>query len=145
MEIPGGSNCLQLSLRVLYGFSHYSTGLGLFIHSFYFFKTSTTQKRSRHSTDTVPEFHAKRQRQLWVKDLSKVPTWRLERESNPWLFGRKASTLPKRHQVPQRYNVIIALSIWTSCELTDKVGWCPVWILYEHVTGWFLEFSTETQ
>ena len=26
--------------------------------------------------------------------------WRLERELNPWPFGRKASTLPKRHHVP---------------------------------------------
>jgi len=27
-------------------------------------------------------------------------TWRLERESNLWLFGRKASTLPKRRHAP---------------------------------------------
>src|SRR6218665_1170577 len=36
-----------------------------------------------YSTDTVSEFHAEAQRQLQVKDLPKVPTWRLERESNP--------------------------------------------------------------
>src|SRR6218665_2222199 len=46
-------------------------------------------------------FPPKRQRQLRVKDVPKVPTWRLERESNPRPFGRKASTLPKRLHVPQ--------------------------------------------
>ena len=29
----------------------------------------------------------RRHRQLRAKDLPKVPTWRLERESNPWPFG----------------------------------------------------------
>ena len=33
-------------------------------------------------------------RQLRVKDLPKVPTWQLERESNPRPFERKVSTLP---------------------------------------------------
>ena len=46
-------------------------------------------------------FTPKHHRQLWVKDLPKVPTWQLERESNPWPFGRKAPTLPKRHHAPQ--------------------------------------------
>ena len=32
---------------------------------------------------TVSEFHAEARRQLQVKVLPKVPTWRLERESNP--------------------------------------------------------------
>src|SRR6218665_1764163 len=36
-----------------------------------------------YSTDTVSEFHAEAHRQLQVKDLPKVPTWRLEREWNP--------------------------------------------------------------
>src|SRR6218665_1796699 len=36
-----------------------------------------------YSMDTVSEFHAEAHRQLQVKDLPKVPTWRLERESNP--------------------------------------------------------------
>src|SRR6218665_3401990 len=36
-----------------------------------------------YSTDTVSEFHAEAHMQLQVKDLPKVPTWRLERESNP--------------------------------------------------------------
>jgi len=37
----------------------------------------------------------------WVKDLPKVPTWQLERDSNPRLSGRKASTLPMLHHIPQ--------------------------------------------
>ena len=46
-------------------------------------------------------FTPKRHRQLRVKDLPKVPTWRLERDSNPRPSGRKASTLPMRHHVPR--------------------------------------------
>ena len=45
----------------------------------------------------------KHYRQLQVKDLPKVPTWRLERDTNPWLSGRKASTLPMRHHA-QKYS-----------------------------------------
>ena len=40
-------------------------------------------------------------RQLQVKDLPKVPTWRLERESNPRPSGWKSSTQPMRHRVQQ--------------------------------------------
>src|SRR6218665_4188992 len=36
-----------------------------------------------YSTDTVSEVHAAAHRQLQVKYLPKVPTWRLEPESNP--------------------------------------------------------------
>src|SRR6218665_853236 len=39
-------------------------------------------------------------RQLQVKDLPKVPTWRLERESNPRPSGLKSSSQPRRHYVP---------------------------------------------
>ena len=39
----------------------------------------------------------KRYRQLQVKDLPKVPMWRLERDLNPRPSGWKASTLPMRH------------------------------------------------
>ena len=38
----------------------------------------TTQRRSRHNTDTVPEFHMR----LRVMSYPKVPTWRLARDSN---------------------------------------------------------------
>ena len=36
---------------------------------------------------------------LWVKDLPNVPTWQLERESNPRPSGWKLSTQPMRHHV----------------------------------------------
>ena len=40
----------------------------------------------------------KRHRQL--KDLPKVPTWRLERDSNPWPFRWKATNLPMSQHAP---------------------------------------------
>ena|SRR6218665_1143770 len=62
----------------------------LFIHSGYFNSASSSPLLGRQSTDTVSEFH----RQLRVKDLPKVPTWRLERDSNPRPLERNASNLP---------------------------------------------------
>jgi len=46
-------------------------------------------------------FTPKRHRQLRMKDLPKVPMWRLERDSNLRPFGRKASNLPTSHHAPQ--------------------------------------------
>src|SRR6218665_2633518 len=43
--------------------------------------------QGNYSEDTVSEFHAEAHSQLQVKDLPKVPTWRLERESNPLPSG----------------------------------------------------------
>src|SRR6218665_3641869 len=62
-----------------------------FIHSFiqsgHFYSAPSSPLLLRgapdYSTDTVSEFHAEAHRQLQVKDLPKVPTWRLERESDP--------------------------------------------------------------
>src|SRR6218665_904063 len=58
-----------------------------FIHSGLFCSAPSSPLPLRgapdYSTDTVSEFHAEAHRQLQVKDLPKVPTWRLERESNP--------------------------------------------------------------
>src|SRR6218665_158575 len=51
--------------------------------------------------DIVSEFHAKVSRQLRVKDLPKVSTWQLERDSTPRCFGQKASNLPISHHAPQ--------------------------------------------
>ena len=58
-------------------------------HSGYFYSTSSSPLLFRVAPDTA--------RILWVKDLPKVPTWRLEQESNPWPFRQKASALPMRH------------------------------------------------
>src|SRR6218665_3958545 len=58
-----------------------------FIHSGHFYSTPSNPLLLRgapdYSTDTVSEFHVEVHRQLQVKDLPKVHTWRLERESNP--------------------------------------------------------------
>src|SRR6218665_812286 len=56
----------------------------LLIHSGHFYSAPLSPLLLRGapdcSTDTVSEFHAEAHRQLQVKDLPKVPTWRLERE-----------------------------------------------------------------
>ena len=46
----------------------------------------TTQRRSRHSMDTVPEFHAEVPQATASERLAQDPTctWRPERDSNPW-------------------------------------------------------------
>src|SRR6218665_3701701 len=66
---------------VLHSFIH------SFIHSGHFYSAPSSPLLLRgapdYSADTVSEFHAEAHRQLQVKDLPKVPTWRLERESNP--------------------------------------------------------------
>src|SRR6218665_1834995 len=76
-----------------------------FIHSFRLllwriFK-STILLRGAPDTARIgllcPSFTPKRHRQLRVKDLTKVLTWRLERDSNPRPFGRKAPNLPTGH------------------------------------------------
>jgi len=58
------------------------------------------------STDTVWEFHAEAHRQLEVKDLPKVPTWWLERDSNPRPFD--STKAPACLRKP--------LSVWWQCE-----------------------------
>src|SRR6218665_1575087 len=55
------------------------------IHSGHFYSApSPLQLRGApdYSTDTVSEFHAEAHGQLQIENLPKVPTWRLERESN---------------------------------------------------------------
>jgi len=58
-----------------------------FIHSGHFYSAPSSPLllggAPDYSTDTVSEFHAEAHRQLQVKDLPEVPTWRLEWESNP--------------------------------------------------------------
>ena len=69
-----------------------------FIHSGYFYSASSSPLLLRGAPDTawIPcrSFRPKRHLQLWVKDLPKVPTWRLERDSNPRPLGRKAPNEP---------------------------------------------------
>src|SRR6218665_1205824 len=57
-----------------------------FIHSFYFYSTSLSPLLLRGAPDTVRilcrNFTPKRHRQLRMKDLPKIPTWRLDLDSN---------------------------------------------------------------
>src|SRR5688572_14354456 len=59
-----------------------------------------------YSADTESEFHAEAHEQLRVKDLPRVPTWRLEVDSNPQPSGCKAPSIPLHHRAPQ-YNTHI--------------------------------------
>ena len=73
-----------------------------FIHSGYFYRTSfTTWRCSRlQLCHCVGVNTPKCYRQLWVKDLPKVPMWRLEWDSNLRPSGHKASNLPLSHHAP---------------------------------------------
>src|SRR6218665_2416195 len=71
----------------------------IFIHSFtplqvHYYSRSAPDK----ARILCRSFTPKRHRQLQVKDLPKVPMWRLEWDSNPPRpSSRMASTLPMRH------------------------------------------------
>src|SRR6218665_1163992 len=77
-----------------------------FIHSGYFLSASSSplllRGASDYSLETVSELtRQKRYRQLRVKDLPKVPTWRLEWDSNLRPSGRKTPNLSLSHRAPQ--------------------------------------------
>ena len=67
------------------------------IHSGYFYSASSSPILLKGAPDTARilcwNFTPKRHRQLRVKDLYKVPTWRMERDLNLRPFGRKAPNL----------------------------------------------------
>src|SRR5688572_1117722 len=73
----------------------------LFIHSFIHFRylySAPSRFLLRgapvYSADTESEFHAEAHEQLRVKDLPRVPTRRLEVDSNPQPSGCKAPNIP---------------------------------------------------
>src|SRR6218665_2446967 len=76
----------------------------LFIYSGYFCSTSSSQLLLRGAPNTAwilcQSFMPKRHRQLQVKNLPRVPRWRLEWDSNPQPFSRIASNLPMSHHAP---------------------------------------------
>jgi len=77
----------------------------LFIHLCYFYDSASSSPlllRGAPNTARIlcRSFTPKRQRQLRVKDLPKVPTWQLDRESNLRPFGPKAPNLPMNHHAP---------------------------------------------
>ena len=73
-------------------------------HSGYFYSASSSPLPLRGAFNTAHilcrSITPKSHRQLLVRDLPKVPTWRLEGGSNPRPFGQKAPNLPMRHQTP---------------------------------------------
>jgi len=73
----------------------------LLIYSGYFYSASLSPLLFRGAPNTArilcQSFTPNHHRQLQVKDLLRVPTWWLERDSKPWPFGQKASNLPMGH------------------------------------------------
>src|SRR6218665_3047768 len=69
----------------------------------YFSSVASCLLLLRDAIDTawIPcwSFTPKRHRQLRMKDLTKVPPWRLQRDSNPPLFGLKVPNLPMSHHI----------------------------------------------
>src|SRR6218665_400729 len=85
---PWRQSCMSTNAGVSEGSCAFPSRLiHSFIHSGHFYSTPSSPLlltgAPDYSTDTVSEFHTKAHRQLQVKDLPKVPTWRLEWESNP--------------------------------------------------------------
>src|SRR6218665_84490 len=76
---------LQISVFTILFLRHLHSSHS-FIHSGHFYSAPSSplllRRAPDYSPDTVSEFHVEAHRQLRVKDLPKVPTWRLERESN---------------------------------------------------------------
>src|SRR6218665_4198193 len=64
----------------------------------------------------------KRYRQLQVKDFPEVPTWRLERDSNPRPSGRTASSQPMRHHVLSYYSISAWLNAKGMSTASKEIG-----------------------
>src|SRR6218665_476740 len=75
--------------------------ISVFIHSFIQAISIAPPLLLRGAPDTARilygSFTPKRHRELRVKNLPKVPTWRPERDSNPRPFRRKPPNLPVSH------------------------------------------------
>src|SRR6218665_3409215 len=75
-----------------------------FMHSGYFYSAPSSLLLLSGAPSTTRilcwSFTPKHNRQLRVTDLPKAPTCRLERDSNPRPFGRKAPNLPMSHGQP---------------------------------------------
>jgi len=74
--------------------------LSSFVHSGYFYSASSCPLLLRGAPEVCRSFKPKHHMILRVNDLPKVPTWRLERDSNQWPFGRKATNLPSYESSP---------------------------------------------
>src|SRR6218665_213231 len=78
-----------------------------FIHSGYFYIASSNplllrgaRPESRHSTDTVSEFHADAPQTVASKGLVQGPDVAVRAVSHPRPFGRRAMNLPMSHHAP---------------------------------------------
>ena len=116
----GGAVGTDGRFELFFAFQLSLTFIHSFIHSGHFYSASSSSLLLRSAPDTAwilcRSFTPKRHRQLRVKDLPKVPTWRLEQDSNPRSTGRKSSTLPMGHHVP-RYNEDMILMLFNSMPL----------------------------
>src|SRR5688572_8117853 len=78
--------------------------VAIFIHFIYLYSAPSRfllRSAPDYSADPESEFHAEAHEQLRVKDLPKVPTRRLEVDSNPQPSGCKAPNIPLHHRAPQ--------------------------------------------
>ena len=96
--------CIIACSRIIY-ICNSRDHISSFIHSGYLYSASSGPLLLRGAPDTARimclSFTRKRHRQLRVKDLSKVSTWRLEPDSNPRPSGQQLLTLPMSHHVSQ--------------------------------------------
>src|SRR6218665_1577042 len=89
-----------------------------FIHSGYFYSAFSSPLLLRGTIPTQYGYcvGVSRHRKQRVKDFLKASTWRLERNSNPRPFGRKATNLPISHY-PHEHLIFFALLYldWHTC------------------------------
>ena len=97
------------------------------IHSSYFHNDSSSPILLRSASDTerilCRSFTPKLHRQLRVKDLPKVPTRRIQRDSNLRPFKRKTSNLPMSHHTPPCCMMAVQESSLHQDELLNRTQW----------------------
>src|SRR6218665_1259340 len=102
--MPNSLSCLKANRFLKETHEHYFFILS-FIQAMAFYSASSRPLLPRGAPDTARivcrNFAPKRHRQLRVKDLPKVVMWRLERDSTPRSFIRKATSLPMSHHAPK--------------------------------------------
>src|SRR6218665_2955501 len=115
-----------------------SSSIHSFIHSGHVYSASSSQLLLRSTPDTAQilcrSFKPNRHRQLRVKDLPKVPTWQIERDSNPRPSGRKGITLPMYHHIPSSSLLSISVSMTFSSMSqgkTDQLHQSIPWLHWE--------------
>ena len=82
-------------------------------------------------------------RQLQVKDLPKVPTWRLERESNPRPSGWKSSSQPRRHHVPSLIFPQSSIQLNMTSHSRDCEPRSVLWTPLSSIFNWVGDYRCE--